>query len=72
MPERTSGLVDKAAIVARLPAGTKTVCFVNPDDPLDAVIERGPTRELLFGLVIPLPITLLGVYMLVWSFRKRE
>ena len=66
------GFVDHAAIVARLPAGTKTVCFVNPDDPLDAVIERGLTTDLLFGLMMPLPITLLGAYMLVWCFRKRE
>jgi hypothetical protein len=31
----------KREAVASLPPGSKTVCFVNPDDPSEAVIRRG-------------------------------
>lgn len=47
----TSGYGGKAAIVGRLRPGTRTDCWVNPDNPGDAVIERGPTVDLLFGLI---------------------
>jgi hypothetical protein len=55
----SSGRTGKAAVVARLPAGKKTVCYVNPADPTDAVIERAFTSELWFGL-IPLLFALIG------------
>jgi len=37
--------------VASLPRGTTTVCFVNPDDPLDAVLSIKPTPDRWFGLI---------------------
>jgi hypothetical protein len=55
----TSGYRGKAAIVARLAPGTRTDCWINPADPADAVIERGPTADLWFGL-IPLMFLLVG------------
>jgi len=55
----TSGYRGKAAIVARLRPGTLTDCWVNPADPGDAVIERGPTADLWFGL-IPLVFVIVG------------
>jgi hypothetical protein len=55
----TSGTRGKAAIVARLRPGTRTECWVNPANPGDAVIERGLTAEVWFGL-IPLLFTIIG------------
>lgn len=47
----SSGFDAKQAIVDRYPAGSRTVCFVNPANPSEAVIERGFTADLLWGLV---------------------
>lgn len=55
----SSGFSGKAAIVNRYPPGTETTCDVNPRDPTDAVIERGFTSELFYGL-IPLMFMLIG------------
>lgn len=56
----SSGYEGKAAIVERLPPGTETTCWVNPQDPYDAVLERGFTPGFLFAL-IPLLFVLVGV-----------
>lgn len=56
----SSGYDSKAGAVAKLPAGTRTVCYYNPADPSDAVLERGLTRGYLFGL-IPLVFALVGI-----------
>lgn len=55
----SSGHAAKAAAVARIPAGAEVTCYVNPNDPFDAVIERGFTGDYLFGLV-PLVFVLVG------------
>jgi hypothetical protein len=55
----SSGYRGKAAIVALLGPGTRTECWVNPANPGDAVIERGLTAEVWFGL-IPLLFTIIG------------
>jgi hypothetical protein len=55
----TSGSRGKAGIVARLRPGTRTQCWVNPDDPSDAVIERGLTSDLWLGLIV-LPFVIVG------------
>ncbi len=54
----SSGREWRENIVASLPKGRKTVCYVNPEDPLDAVLSREPPSEIWFGL-IP------GVFLLV-------
>ncbi len=57
-------------IVNRFPAGRRTVCYVNPDNPSEAVINRGLSSELWWGL-IPLVLLLFvspGVYGLVVRF----
>jgi len=43
----TSGYRGKKRIARRLAPGTKTICYVNPDDPRDAVIERGVTGDMV-------------------------
>jgi hypothetical protein len=40
----------KAKVVADLPPGRETECFVNPRNPAEAVIERTPRAEIWFGL----------------------
>lgn len=55
----SSGRAAKAAAVERISAGAVTTCYVDPEDPFDAVIERGFTRDYLFGL-LPLVFVLVG------------
>ncbi|MFQ5528628.1 MAG: DUF3592 domain-containing protein, partial [Thermoanaerobaculia bacterium] len=64
----SSGYERRAKIVEALPAGTTTVCYVNPDDPFEAVIERGFTGDYLFGLV-PLLFTLIGLGGLAFAVK---
>jgi len=65
----SSGYKGKAAIVRRHPPGTETVCFVNPNDPTEAVLERGFTKGLWFGL-IPLTFVTVGVGGVFANLRK--
>jgi len=58
----SGGYSGKAAVVARYPRGKHTVCYVNPRDPSDSVIERGFTADMWVGLV---PLLFLGVA--VWA-----
>jgi hypothetical protein len=51
----------REAVVASLPAGKKTVCYVNPEDPLDAVLSVKGSSDRWFGL-IP------GVFLIVGLF----
>ena len=51
----------REAAVASLPAGKKTVCYVNPEDPLDAVLSVKGSSDRWFGL-IP------GVFLIVGLF----
>ena len=41
----------RAVVVVSLPSGKKTVCFVNPDDPLDAVLSVKGSPDRWFGLI---------------------
>lgn len=58
----SSGYRGKAAVVARYPAGSKAVCYVDPKNPRDAVLKRGLGWEALFGL---LPLVFIGAGLLV-------
>jgi hypothetical protein len=55
----SGGYESKAAAVEKIPAGATITCYVNPDDPFEAVIERGLTTDYFFGLV-PLLFALIG------------
>ena len=65
----SSGFAGKNEVVRRHPAGTRTVCFVNPNDPTDAVLARGPQPVMWFGL-LPLIFLLIGLAGLRSTFRK--
>jgi hypothetical protein len=65
----SSGYDGKQAIVRRHPPGTKTLCYVNPADPTEAVLERGFTSQMWFGL-IPLVFAAFGAGGLIFVRRK--
>jgi hypothetical protein len=69
----SSGYKSKQAVVARLPPGTQSTCYVNPTDPRSAVLERGWNNELWIGL-LPLLFVFVGgggIY-LVLRHRAKE
>ncbi len=51
--QNTGGYNGKQAIIAAFPPGSTATCYVNPSNPSEAVLHRGFTREVLFG-VFPL------------------
>lgn len=67
----SSGFDDKEAVVDRLRPGTPAVCYVNPADPTEAVLERGFSPWMLFG-VIPVVFILIGGGGLYSSIRGRR
>ena len=64
----SSGYQGKAEIAARFPAGAKAVCYVNPNDPAEAVLERGFTAGMWIGL-LPLIFVLVGAGGIFHSLR---
>lgn len=68
MSGSSSGRSGKQAVVDRYPPGSEAVCYVDPNDPTQAVIERGYTADLLFGL-IPLVFVIVGVGLFVAGLR---
>jgi len=67
----SSGYEAKAEIVRHLPAGSRTICYIDPSHPFDAVLERGITSTLWFGL-IPLVFAIVGGGGLVFSLRTKS
>lgn len=61
----SSGRAGKEAVVKRYPPGMKAVCFVNPKNPSEAVLVRGPGWSALFGL-LPLAFLAIGLWVM-WS-----
>jgi len=67
----STGYAGKQAVVARNPPGTRTVCYVNPAEPTEAVLERGFTPDMWFGL-IPLLFMAVGGAVLFSAVRQRR
>ena len=67
----SSGYDGKAAVVGRFPAGASATCYVNPNNPTDAVLERGFTPDLWFGL-IPLVFVAVGAGGIFSTLRGRR
>lgn len=65
----SSGYSGKQAIVSRYPPGAQVICYVDPADPTQAVLERGFTPIMLLGL-LPLLFIAVGVFGLVSFWRK--
>jgi len=56
--------------VARYVRGTKTVCYVNPKDPSEAVMDRGMASATWFGL-IPLVFVAIGAVGIAGAIRGK-
>lgn len=64
----SSGYSGKAAIVAKYPPGSRALCFVNPDERSEALLNRDPSAFWLIGL-LPLVFLLVGVGGLLGKLR---
>jgi hypothetical protein len=64
----SSGYQGKARVVKQYQTATDPVCYVNPDDPYEAVLKRGFHAKLLLVL-LPLVFLLIGVGGLVGVVR---
>ncbi len=67
----SSGYRSKAAIVRQYPAGKQTVCFVNPEDPSDAVLNT----KLGFGaflVLFPLIFMAVGFFGMVYAIKGKK
>ena len=56
----SSGYDGKARIVAQYPPGAKSICYVNPEDANDTVLQRGFTPVMWVGL-FPLVFLVIGI-----------
>lgn len=63
----SSGRRGKQAVVDRYPPGLETVCYVDPGDPTQAVLHRGLTADMWWGL-FPLPFLGVGLGGLLFVF----
>lgn len=66
----SSGYSSKASVVAKYRPGRRWICYVNPNDPADAVLERGLTSNLWFGL-IPMIFFAVGLGGVIHAVRRR-
>ena len=71
----SSGRESKQRVVDSLPAGARTTCWVDPEDPSQAALKRGFTLEYLF-ILLPLIFVAVGAGGIVFSVagmrRKRR
>lgn len=65
----SSGYDGKRRVVERFPAGSEATCWVNPEDPADAVFRRGFTWTYLIGL-FPLVFVAVGGGGVAWALRS--
>jgi len=66
----SSGRESKAAVVARYPRGKMAVCYVDPHNPQEAVLDRTPFPGDFFTL-FPLIFVVGGVVWMVSAIRNR-
>lgn len=64
----SGGYSEKERIVRRLPPLTRTTCYVNPDEPAEAVMNRDFSPEYAFGLV-PLLFVAVGLGGIIFALR---
>ena len=69
----SSGRSGKEAIVRRYPVGQAATCFVNPDDPSEAILSRQWRGDFLFALI---PVAFLGIGLIgmvaIWRSGRRK
>ncbi len=64
----TGDFASKERIVRRLPPLTRTVCYVNPENPSEAVLDRDFSSDYAFGLV-PLVFAVIGLGGIIFTLR---
>ena len=64
----SGGYDEKERIVRHLPPLTRTVCYVNPEEPAEAVLNRDFSAEYAFGLV-PLLFVAVGLGGIIFALR---
>lgn len=69
MSVSSSGYDGKAAVVARYPVGTRTTCWVDPENPAEAVLSRDFSLTYLVGL-FPLVFVIAGAGGIIWAVRQ--
>jgi len=67
----SSGYQGKAAVVRQYPAGKRATCYVNPDNPSDAVLKRELGAEAFLAL-IPVLFMIVGLTGTFYSLRGRQ
>jgi hypothetical protein len=67
----SSGRRGKQRIVDQHPPGAKKICYVNPRDPTDAVLYRGFSTMMWFGL-IPLVFVAVGAGGIIGASRRTK
>ena len=67
----SSGRASKAAAVARYPRGQTAICYVNPNDPQEAVLDRTPFPGGLWTF-FPLIFVAAGAGILIAGIRGRS
>ena len=65
----SSGRKGKQKVVNQHPPGAKKICYVNPRDPTDAVLNRGLSPVMFFGL-LPLVFVAIGIAGIRGTLRK--
>jgi Protein of unknown function (DUF3592). len=65
----SSGREAKAKVVAKYPPGAKSVCYVNPKNPAEAVLVPGVGWGALLGL-LPLIFLTVGIFI-IWAGWKK-
>jgi hypothetical protein len=71
MAGSSSGYKDKARVVQAYLSAERPVCYVNPQNPSEAVLKRGFHAKLLLAL-FPLPFLLVGVGGLIGTLRRKK
>ena len=65
----SSGYESKAKVIAKYPAGSQRVCYVNPENPAEAVLKPGMGWEVLLGL-IPFAFLGIGLFLLRAGWKQ--
>jgi len=60
----------KERAVRRLPPLTRTVCYVNPDDPSEAVLNRDFSTEYFLAALVPLIFVFASLGAIVFTLRS--
>ncbi len=71
MDSSSSGRKRKQAVVDQYPPGREAICYVNPTNPNDAVLNRNFTPMMLIGL-FPLLFVAIGAGGITWALKSSQ